>query len=49
MIKTDLTYSHSASKLDYSKFNSNYKTVGMQTDNLFFKTVIIPLRRKMAV
>ncbi len=38
MIKTDLTYSHSASKLDYSKFNSNYKTVGMQTDNLFFKT-----------
>jgi vitamin B12 transporter len=38
MLKTDLTYSHSHSVLDYSNFNTLYKTVGLTNNNLFVKT-----------
>lgn len=38
MIKTDATYSHSSSRLDYSNLSSGYDEVGMKTDNLFLKT-----------
>ncbi len=38
MIKTDITYTHSYSKLDYSNFGVDYDEVGLKTGNLFVKT-----------